>query len=70
MVHVVAINERTGNQVDFHFKQIVSIDGAPYTASTGELRDSLIYLQARVDQIERIVFGAGQPAEMSQGQQE
>ena len=68
MVHVVAINEKTGNEVPFNFKSIVSIDGVPYVSSNQELRDAVIDLQARLSQLERMLVVV-QP-EMSQGQQE
>lgn len=59
MPSIVVLNDK-GNQVTFNVKQILTIDGVPYVSSNQDLRDAVITLTAKVEQIERMLV-MGQP---------
>ena len=52
---IIQAKSKTGQVVEFEVDRILSIDGQPYTATAGDLRDLLVHLEGRVSAVENIL---------------
>lgn len=54
-MNTIQAKSKTGQILEIEVERIISIDGEPFTATSGELRDHLMIIEGRLQAIETII---------------